>query len=69
MENPIMRDEFQPEDRELLLDLFGKAHTIKLRLDDLGDQLQLDSDAQQAIQHTAFKAHDLLAALSIHLID
>lgn len=68
MENP-MRKEFQPDDRELLLDLFGKAHTIKLRLDDLGDELELDSDAQQSIQHTAFKAHDLLTALSSHLID
>ena len=66
--NP-MRLEFCPEYRELLLDLFGKAHTIKLRLEDLIDQLELESDAQQAIQHTQFKAHYLLAALSTHLID
>lgn len=64
-----MRSEFQPEDRELLLNLFGKAHTIKLRLEDLGDELELDSDAQQAIQHSAFKAHDLIASLSSYLID
>lgn len=64
-----MRDQFQPEDRELLLSLFGQAHNIKLRLDDLGDELELGSDAQEAIQHSAFKAHDLLVSLSTHLID
>ena len=64
-----MRDEFTPEDRELLLSLFGQAHTIKLRLDDLGDELGIDSDAQQAIQNTARHAHTLLTMLSTHLID
>jgi hypothetical protein len=64
-----MRDNFQPEDRELLLNLYGKAHTIKLRLDDLGDELELDSDAQQAIQHTARQAQTLIALLTNSLID
>ena len=64
-----MRSKLQPEDRELLLDLFGKAHTIKLRLEDLGDELEIGSDAQGLIQLTAFKAHDLLASLATHLVD
>jgi hypothetical protein len=64
-----MRDSLLPADRELLLSLYAAAHTIKIRLEDLGDELELDSDLQQSVQLAAFKAHTLVASLSTHLID
>jgi hypothetical protein len=64
-----MRDSLLPSDRELLLTLYGYAQTIQLRLDDLGDELELDSELQQSIQQAAIKAHTLLAYISSPLIE
>jgi len=64
-----MRDAFTPDDRELLLDLLTKTTVIRHQLSQLEDELELDSDTQSAVMHTAFKAHDLMMSIRTHLID
>lgn len=60
---------YDQDQRGVLLDLFATACVARFKLQQLEDSLSEDADSSSTIFQTTLKAHDLLMALRLNLLE